>query len=288
MDTLLQIGYWSFLPQIGTSILQSAYYQLRSKPAEGTPEYKQHKKNAFITVIILYLIYSIYQENAAIPTNFYEILQISPLATDKQIKIQHRQLSLLYHPDKVQSTDGSSENYFIEIRNAYEILKDPVKRVAYDHFGIKSFECVRCYFYKDYFSDNISSTLAYYAITVIVVSLLSFMKNFSFGRYWRFTSLIGLGAFELYFLVNESDPLPYLFHWRTISEKIILLRHIFMVSSIAILQLGPVLFPYDKRSMRDLLINELEPLLIALNEQSKVQLNTNMHAFDVKSKGFCF
>lgn len=63
-------------------------------------------------------------------TEFYEILQVDRSASDAEIKKQHRKLVLINHPDK-----GGDEEKFKQINRAYEVLKDPEKREAYDRYG---------------------------------------------------------------------------------------------------------------------------------------------------------
>jgi curved DNA-binding protein CbpA len=50
-----------------------------------------------------------------------------------KIKKKFRELSRKYHPDKMQGNNTSER--FIQIKNAYEILNDPEKRLAYDVYG---------------------------------------------------------------------------------------------------------------------------------------------------------
>ena len=61
--------------------------------------------------------------------NHYQILGIKENATQDEVKKAFRSLSLKYHPD-VQG--GGDKNKFIEISDAYDILKDPAKRSQYD------------------------------------------------------------------------------------------------------------------------------------------------------------
>lgn len=60
----------------------------------------------------------------------YLELQISIDATDEEIKIQYRALAMIHHPDK-----GGDEEKFKRIKEAYEILSDPVRRKAYEISG---------------------------------------------------------------------------------------------------------------------------------------------------------
>ncbi len=64
--------------------------------------------------------------------NYYEIFNIKPDATQKQIKKMFKRLSLAYHPDTEEETGVDGDRKFRMIIEAYEILKDPDKRKKYD------------------------------------------------------------------------------------------------------------------------------------------------------------
>lgn len=63
--------------------------------------------------------------------NHYEILGISRNASQEQIKQAYRKLSKKHHPDV---SDGSkeSEKIFLEVQEAYTVLKDSTTRDVYD------------------------------------------------------------------------------------------------------------------------------------------------------------
>ena len=63
-------------------------------------------------------------------SNPYQTLGVDKNATESDIKRAYRKLAMENHPDK-----GGDQNRFAEISNAYEVLKDPQKRSAYDHYG---------------------------------------------------------------------------------------------------------------------------------------------------------
>jgi molecular chaperone DnaJ len=70
---------------------------------------------------------------------FYEVLSIERAATDGDIKSAFRKQAMQCHPDR-NPGDNGAEHRFKEINEAYEILKDPDKRAAYDRFGHAAFE----------------------------------------------------------------------------------------------------------------------------------------------------
>jgi len=70
---------------------------------------------------------------------FYETLSVSRDASDSELKSAYRKLAMQYHPDR-NPGDHSAEARFKEISHAYDMLKDPQKRAAYDRFGHAAFE----------------------------------------------------------------------------------------------------------------------------------------------------
>src|SRR5215469_7271057 len=70
---------------------------------------------------------------------YYETLTINRTASDGEIKAAFRKYAMQYHPDR-NPGDHTAEHRFKEINEAYEVLKDPDKRAAYDRFGHAAFE----------------------------------------------------------------------------------------------------------------------------------------------------
>ena len=65
--------------------------------------------------------------------DYYQILGVDRDAEPDAIKLAYRRLARKYHPDV--SREAQAEERFKEVKEAYEVLKDPEKRAAYDQFG---------------------------------------------------------------------------------------------------------------------------------------------------------
>ena len=70
------------------------------------------------------------QAAAAQPPTHYSVLELPPDADYTSIRQAYRRLVLVCHPDK--SNAQNAAELFKWIQNAYEILRDPVKKAEYD------------------------------------------------------------------------------------------------------------------------------------------------------------
>jgi molecular chaperone DnaJ len=66
--------------------------------------------------------------------DYYEVLGVSPHASDEEIKRAYRKLARRYHPDS-HPDDPDAVERFKEVSRAYETLRDPERRRRYDIFG---------------------------------------------------------------------------------------------------------------------------------------------------------
>lgn len=71
--------------------------------------------------------------------DYYELLECERNADGATLKSSYRKLAMKYHPDK-NAGCKDSEAKFKAVSEAYEILKDPQKRAAYDRYGHAAFQ----------------------------------------------------------------------------------------------------------------------------------------------------
>jgi molecular chaperone DnaJ len=66
--------------------------------------------------------------------DFYNTLGVAKTASDDEIKKAYRKLAMQYHPDR-NNGSREAEEKFKEITEAYDVLREPNKRAAYDRYG---------------------------------------------------------------------------------------------------------------------------------------------------------
>src|SRR5688572_14358144 len=66
--------------------------------------------------------------------DFFEVLEVSRTATEDEVKTAYRKLAMRWHPDKNNGSKEAEEK-FKQLTEAYDVLRDPQKRAAYERYG---------------------------------------------------------------------------------------------------------------------------------------------------------
>ncbi|KAG2137300.1 DnaJ-domain-containing protein [Suillus cothurnatus] len=251
-STLLRIVGWSYLPDFATKQALRVIHQTSSSifhrppPDPRTPAYALHYRLTFAAVVLCYLIYNFLDASGSIANNFYELLGTA-----------FRGFARKYHPDRV---GPSGEALFIEVRDAFEALKDPVVRFAYDRFGPDVLKWKECTTMREYLRRGLLSSSLYHVMTGAGLILFSAIGKPSPIAAWRYLLFLSLFASELYLLLAPSpstlSPSPFVdattshatildvvFPKRTVYQHVLLLHQVFFFLSVALSRVAPVLFP---------------------------------------------
>lgn len=111
----------------------------REIPRSGTADYQRHRRLTYMLVVFGYALWTFHDAATTVAANYYEMLGVNPTADEGNLKLGFRAFARRYHPDRA---GPQSETLFMEVRDAYEALKDPLTRFAYDRCA--SHVRVRC------------------------------------------------------------------------------------------------------------------------------------------------
>ncbi|RDX39575.1 DnaJ-domain-containing protein [Lentinus brumalis] len=290
---LLKYTAWTYLPGLATQQLLSVVHHVyprvlgRPPPQRGTSDYARDYRLTYLFVVVSYLLYTFYDAAATVEPNYYQILGVEPTADENTLKAAFRQFARRYHPDRVGQ---QGETLFIQVRDAYEALKSPVKRFAYDSISATD-SC------KPPDSENITS--------VVILVILSTSGRSGPVAYWRYLILALTAVYEMLYILNPSpapasassfsstlfaDPTAaahtslFSFLWprRVAYQHVRFLHSLFVLASFALSNVVPALFPAPTPEMEaQHIVNEAQQILLqsrAISHEALAQVQTLLHA----------
>lgn len=129
---------WSFLPAALARTLMTTYHRFMHPgsplPAPGTPTFISRYRVAYTFLAVIYLGYTLVAAATSLEPNYYELLGCERDVDEQGLKAAFRAFARRNHPDR-PGIGPAGEQRFREVRDAFEMLKSPVKRFAYERFG---------------------------------------------------------------------------------------------------------------------------------------------------------
>ncbi|KAF2169315.1 hypothetical protein M409DRAFT_20540 [Zasmidium cellare ATCC 36951] len=258
---LVSLAGWYFLPGLVTGYVQTALYAIfiragDPKPTPGSPAFTKHRRYIQITVIVLYLLYTIYEADYQLlqEGDFYTLLGVPHNVEERTLQSKFRRLTVQYHPDKASLADKPAhEQIYIRLKLARDTLVDPAKRFAYDRFGADILAWQKASTIRDFVYAGLQQLGVYYIGSTTGLVLLSVLGYLKQGTYWRYFAVAALLLVELHTITRPTFPFalthilnpllvrtgfrnPYLPY-----QLITLLRKLTVTFFIAMSQLGPLL-----------------------------------------------
>ena len=193
-----------------------------SKCKERIKKYNSKKKKEninltfFIYLIIFIILFYIFialcqQVSNSTNKNFdpYSILEISELASEKEIKQSYKKLSLKYHPDK--SKIKNSRDKFMEINKAYRALTNPIAKENYKKYGnpdgpglISIDLALPKFLFKGKFANFF---IIFVSISFVIICPIWFMKWFNNSNKFNNDGLYLIDQSIFYYFLNEDSPI---------------------------------------------------------------------------------
>ncbi|KAJ7270124.1 hypothetical protein B0H12DRAFT_1044783 [Mycena haematopus] len=303
MVALLGVVGWTFIPHQATKqalkvlhYVLGTYFGIPAPPA-GTFEYQRHYRYTFAVVVLGYLIYTMIEGSNSMLPNYYEILGVAPAADENALKLAFRQFAKKYHPDRVGI---QGENLFIQVRDAFEALKNPTVRFAYDRFGPDVLGWSHCSTTGEYLRHGLTQSIGYHVVAGAFLVFWTAIGDTSPVAFWRYLLYFSLFAAELSLLLSPSpSPSPsglllgsltppadgpthrtilhFLFPRRVAYQHILFLHQLFLFLSIALSRVAPQFFP-DAAKVTEAMTHRLFQLVCAADRETSHLLHLELHS----------
>ncbi|KAJ6631443.1 hypothetical protein B0H10DRAFT_1938330 [Mycena sp. CBHHK59/15] len=300
---LLGVIGWTFIPRYATQqALNIVHYVCSSflgikPPLAGTIEYQRNYRYTFAVVVLGYLIYTLIEGSNSMAPNFYEILGVAPTVNENALKLAFRQFAKKNHPDRV---GPQGEGLFILVRDAFEALKNPTVRFAYDRFGPDVLGWAHCSTPGEYLRHGLTQSAGYHLVAGAFLVFWTAIGETSPVAFWRYILYVTLFASEIALLLSPSPStssssmllspfthpadgpthrtiLHVIFPRRVAYQHILFLHQLFLFLSIALSRVAPQFFP-DVSKVTESMTQRLVALIGAADREASQLLHTELHS----------
>lgn len=277
---LRNIALWNFVPNFATKALLWMYYKFRGKsePSPLSARYKADYSFFYTLVVVGYLLFTFMQVVDDLPPNLYSDLGVNVKISDMDLKATYRKISLKYHPDKVYEgmDPATQQSTYMGMRKAYDVLKDPKRRAAYDRLGDAVFDCTYCSTERDYIRHALQHYTMFYLSTGLLFVASNLIGKVTYGAYARFVGLLFLATIEGAMRFHTVDPTSIVFTEYTTADRVVMLRQIFFCFFIALSTAGPVVWPDKTRPLRQT-IDEVAAIVELMGKETAAAF---VHVFE--------
>ncbi|EKM53361.1 uncharacterized protein PHACADRAFT_259680 [Phanerochaete carnosa HHB-10118-sp] len=273
----------------------------RQPPPPNTPLYIKHRRYCYTLVVFGYALYTFSQAGSAIGQNLYEILGVPPTADEAAMKFNFRAFAKIWHPDKA---GPHAETYFMEVRTAYEALKNPTTRFAYDRFGPQALKWDKVTTMQDYFMRGMGHSVLYYAVGIAALMFWNKIAPRDLA-FWNYLILFWTFAVELLLIMAPSTSdsshtalpsslytppdapsrtglLGLLWPNRVAYQHINFLKSLSILLSSALYQVIPILFPSATEKLDPKQVAQFMSLannaLRNIDQEALTTIHTDLHA----------
>ncbi|KAJ4483764.1 hypothetical protein J3R30DRAFT_3451285 [Lentinula aciculospora] len=293
---------WTFVPNIVTRHALKFVLQLytrlsgRPSPVPGHQLYAQLHRYTYAVVVLAYLLYNLINGSNNMVPNFYEILGVSPDVDENGLKVAFRQFAKRFHPDRV---GPQGAELFMTTRDAFEALKNPTVRFAYDRFGPDVLQWSKLSTPREYLHHGLLQASGYHLATAIGLLVFSALGKQSPAKFWRYLLFFVFFASELAYLLYPSpstvsifssafwDPtidgtrptlLHILFPRRVAYQHILFLHQMFIFTSIAVTRVAPQLFPDHYKDEQQKILQQISNLAALCDREASFTLHTELQS----------
>lgn len=250
-----RLAGWYYIPDIATrNLINFAHRYIPNPPKPGTPAFSRHYRIAYATVVLGFLAYNLVEAYRAMPLSFYDILDVHLDFTEEELTKANRAFARKNHPDR-----GGTEDVFIQGRLAYNVLKDPITRFAYDRFGPEIATWTNCKTHREFLRYGLMQSVGYHIVTGVGLFIWSAISP-STINFWRYLLFLINLLTEFTLIVNPVPPVwSLLFPEYVQHQHIHFLHQLSIFFSVALSRVAPVTFPkstdedWDARNWKTLL-----------------------------------
>ncbi|KAF8627968.1 hypothetical protein AX15_004162 [Amanita polypyramis BW_CC] len=326
-QSLLSLVGWAIVPDYATQQLLRLLYSLfgsrfqKHTPHPSTSTYRKHYAYAFAVVVLSYLTYNLIQGVRYMPLNFYQMLGVPSTVDDAGLKLAFRQFAKYHHPDR-PDVGKAGEELFMRVRDAFEALKDPTVRFAYDRFGPAVLTWKDCVIPGDYIRRGLLEAIGYHSIVGAALLFWSTIGQPSPISFWRYTFYATLFVTELALILSPSPhsasfgPMslsgapsivsnaassintqglqptisPFtifnvLLPSQVTHQHIQFLHQLFISLSVALSRVAPQLFPQGDPRVEVILLDRINTLLTHADRESSIALHTSLRSVSLPDTG---